>query len=179
MKKRGRAQISMEYILIVSLAFMILIPGVYLFRNYALESNDKVLERRLIDVSNQILVKAKKSYYYGPPSKSIVNPEMPPQINNMYVLDNSDNNEYYFVYTVSTTQGEEDVFFESDVPLKAGEDVLCENVHETCGTSNVTCECFPERYYSQGLKNFQVQASEDCISSTTCIQLKEISPQLS
>ncbi len=169
MKKRS--QISVEYILIITLALMILLPGIYLFRNYALESNDKIIERRLAEITNQIFVKAREMYYYGPPSKSVVTVELPSQINLVYILSIPSNDEYYLVFDVLTTNGQKEFTFESEVPL--------ENDFPNCNPSTNCnqgfCKCFPERFYSAGIKNFEVQASENCQATVTCVKIDEVS----
>ena len=174
MKKRCKAQISVEYILIITLALMILLPGVYLFRNYALESNDRIIQSRLAEISNQVFVKAREMYYYGPPSKSVVTVELPSQINSFYILSIPSNNEYYLVFDVLTTDGENEFTYESEVPLEA-------NLPDCTPSENCNqgfCKCFPERFYSEGIKNFEVQASENCVSAVTCIMIDEISPDI-
>lgn len=174
MKKR-LAQISFEYILIITLALMILLPGVYLFRNYAMESNDRIIQTRLAEISNNIFVKAREMYYYGPPSKSIVTVELPSQINSLYILSIPNNDEYYLVFNVLTTTGENEFTYESEVPLEAN--VPGCSPSENCDQG--FCQCLPERFYSEGIKNFEVQASENCIATVTCVVLDEISPSLS
>lgn len=174
MKKRCKAQISVEYILIITLALMILLPGVYLFRNFALESNDRIIQSRLAEISNQIFVKAREMYYYGPPSKSVVTVELPSQINSFYILSIPSNNEYYLVFDVLTTDGETEFMYESEVPLEA-------NFPDCSPSDNCNqgfCKCFPERFYSAGIKNFEVQASENCDATVTCILIDEISPDI-
>lgn len=179
MKKRfGHAQVSMEFIMIVAISMMILLPGIYFFRNFAFESNDKILNSRLDEVASTILMKAKKMYYYGPPSKSTMQIDMPPQIGNMYIIanpDNVDNVEYYLMYTVLTSRGPEAVSYYSDIPLKAYETVDCEGVCDDC----TYYQCMPSRYYSEGLKNIQVKSSDDCDYSEFCIIIGEMSPELS
>ena len=54
MKKR-HSQIAMEYIVITGVAFMILIPGMYFFRNYVASSNERIIEQRINQVANEIL----------------------------------------------------------------------------------------------------------------------------
>ncbi|MBN2368610.1 hypothetical protein JXC34_06320 [Candidatus Woesearchaeota archaeon] len=175
MKKRCRAQIAMEYILIASLSLMILLGGAYFFRNYALESNDMVLQKRLGDVSNQILTKARKIYYYGPPSKSVLNVEMPPQIDSMFVLTTASQDEYHLGFRVLTSAGPKEFIFESDVPLEIEETIDCTTVGSPDYCSQGICGCTIERYYSAGIKNLKVEASDSC-SMGSCIIIGEISP---
>ncbi len=176
MKKRG--QIAVEYILIITVALMIILPGIYLFRNYVSQSSDQIVERRLTEISNSIITKGRKMYYYGPPSKSTVTVELPPEIRAMYLLgvNGSDKEviESYLVFRTISSQGEQDFLFESDVPLYAVDEASRCEISDQC--SKGYCICFDNRFYSKGIKNFEVQA-KDCIFGT-CIFIDEISPDL-
>ena len=171
MNKRG--QVAVEYIMIVAISLFIILPGIYFFRNFAFESNDRVLQSRVADISGQLLSLGKEMYYYGPPSKSVKILEMPDQVNRMYVLTSADNTEYYLVFEILTTSGPESVLFEADYPIEPLEtaaacDVACQGI----------CDCFPERYYSRGPKNFAVEASSSCDTADLCVLIGEVSPEL-
>ncbi len=167
MEKRG--QIAVEYILIIAIALMILIPAVYVFRNYAFESNDRIMEQRLADISNEMIIKASKIYYYGPPSKSVVSLEMPPQINNMYVLFSAQTDESFLVFNIQSKNGQKDIFYESDIPLDSDGDACDPNPECTKGF----CKCFPERFYSKGIKNFVLEARDLCTMQGSCVVISE------
>ncbi|MEK6916568.1 MAG: hypothetical protein AABW92_02390 [Nanoarchaeota archaeon] len=170
MKKRG--QIAVEYIMIVAISLFIILPGIYLFRNFAFASNDNVLQSRLSEAADSILSIGKEMYYYGPPSKSVKSLDMPSQISNMYILSTSDGKEYYLAFNFFTSSGSDTVLFESDYPIKPVETVTCNFACQGI------CECFPERYFTPGPKNFAVEASKTCVGSSFCVLIKEISPEL-
>jgi len=166
MKKR--AQISMEYIIIMSVALMILIPGLYMFKNYVFESNDELVRKAIYDNTYSLLSKARKMYYYGPPSRTLVTVDMPDSIQNMYVLAIPDNNEYYLVFVLPSTKDNEVLEVVSQVPLTSG--LPCDpsnlpNPH----CSEGYCMCFPDRMFSKGLKEYIVEASYNCPNTTTCV----------
>ena len=152
MKKRG--QFSVEYIMIITISLLILLPGIYIFRNYAFESNDRLMESRLVEVSNSILLRAKKMHYFGPPSKSIVEVEMPSGISSMYVYN--EGTEYFLGFLVLTSSGEKEYLFDSDIPIRVDSPVACKN---PCSS----CSCFPENAYGEGLKNIKVESAKDTI----------------
>jgi hypothetical protein len=181
MEKRGsiKAQIGMEYILIITIALMILIPGIYLFRNYAFESNDRIVDRRLADISNQLLSKAVKMYYYGAPSRTTFSVEMPPQIGKMYILSVAEGNESYLIFTALSSSGEKNYIYDSKIPLDAQAE-LCNDINPECAKG--ACKCFPARFFSQGMKNFIVEAKDNCVFGAgniqkTCIIIDESSDQ--
>ena len=170
MKKRS--QISVEFVMIIAIGLIIILPGIYLFRNYVFESNDALLKSRVTEISTQILSKARVMYYYGPPSKTTYEIEMPPQVNNMYLLSVPDNNEYYLVINILASTGPEDLYYESEIPLKAQENITC-NI-----ACQGNCDCFPARYFSKGVKNYKIEATQNCNLEEYCIIIGEISPEL-
>ncbi len=158
----------MEFIMIVAISMMILLPGIYLFRNYAFESNDQILTARLNEISDTVLLKSKKMYYYGPPSKSTIEVDMPPQLGNIYVIanpDNTENVEYYLGFTILTSRGPEEITYYSDVPLSIAGEVECGDLCTEC----TYYQCGNSTYYGEGRKNIQVSASDECEYSEFCI----------
>jgi len=170
---KKNAQVSVEYIMIITIGMMIMIPGIYLFRNYAFDSNDRILSSRISEIANNILTNSEKIYYYGPPSKTTVSIDMPPGISSMYVLSIPENDEYYLGFKILTTSGEKDYFFESKMPIEPEEKELCTNMPEQCN-GNI-CECFKERYYSKGIKNFKTESSDVCSDASVCVYIGESS----
>ena len=172
MKKRG--QVSVEFMVIIAISMMILLPSVYMFRNYVMQSSDQILKSRLNELSDMVLLKAKKMHYYGPPSKSTIELDMPPQIDNMYITAVPDNNEYYLGFTILTSHGTEEVTFYSDIPIRALETKPC----DFCNSYSF-CECMIERYYSKGPKNIQVTSTVDCnYGEDFCVSIGDFSPDL-
>lgn len=176
MKKGCKSQISMEYIMIIAISLMILLPGVYFFRNFVFESNDQILNSRLNEISAQIVSKARKMHYYGPPSKSVLQIDMPPQVEKMYVLNLA--NEYYLVFNILTTKGPQNIYFLSEQKIIVEVEESCSDLdNNDCITH--TCKCFPKRYSSKGIKNFRLESTNvGCGGETFCIKLKEISDEI-
>jgi hypothetical protein len=172
MKKRG--QISVEYIMIIAFSLMIILPGIYFLRGYIFESNDNLLHLRLDEISNTILGRATKMHFYGPPSKSIVEIDIPSSIELMYIVSVPSNNEYYLAYTVLSSSGRIEKYFLADQPIKNGETVPCPTELDCLAT----CECFPKRYNSKGIKNIRVKSVQDPTSNLFYIEIKEISSEL-
>jgi hypothetical protein len=162
MGKRG--QFSVEYMMIVAISLMILLPGAYIFRNYAFESNDRLIESRLTEVANSILLRAKKMHYFGPPSKSVVEVEMPPGIGAMYIYKKG--SEHLLGFIVLTSAGEKEFLFESDFPLRVGDSAPCGIAVQTCDgclcrSDPTSCRCFSENTFGEGLKNIKVESGKD------------------
>jgi len=181
MKKR--CQIAMEYIVMVGVVFLILIPGMYLFRNYAASTNDQIMDQRINHVAAEILNSAREMYYFGPPSKRVVEVDMPDGIVNMgvYYSDNGasdpSNDEYLLIIAYNTDSGEVVRDFVSDVPILAfdidpianpcsanNQGVISTGGTECngltfmdCGVAD-ECYCFSPKVYTAGKKFFNMQA---------------------
>ena len=169
MKKRG--QIAIEYILMLALALMIILPAVYLFRNYAYESNENLVQNRIYEISNTIMTSARKLYYYGPPSKTTLTLEMPPQVDNMFLLVyespiSVEENEYYLGFRIAGTK---DILIESEVPLNVTLNSTVSRNIEQC--NNRICYYFPDKFYSKGKKIYTLEAIENCYSGS-CILIE-------
>ena len=172
MNKRG--QISVEYIMIIAVSLMILLPGIFFLRGYVFESNDNLLYSRIDEISNTVLGRATKMHFYGPQSKSIVEIDMPPSVDLMYIVSVPTNNEYYLAYTLLTSSGPIEKYVLTEQPIIAGETMECPLSLDCLAT----CVCFPKRYSSKGLKNMRVKSVQDPVSNLFYIEIKEISSEL-
>jgi hypothetical protein len=174
MEKRG--QIAIEYILMLTLALMIILPAVYLFRNYAYESNENLVEGRMYEIGNTVITSARKLYYYGPPSKTAINLEMPPQVDSMFILVYNgikpEENEYYLGYQIA---GKKEILIDSQVPLNVSPNTdislyQCKNLEQDCNPPKM-CYCFPDKFYSKGKKIYTLEAIDNCYSGS-CITIR-------
>jgi hypothetical protein len=168
MGKRG--QIAIEYILMLTLALMIILPAVYLFRNYAYESNENLVEGRMYEIGNTLITSARKLYYYGPPSKTAISLEMPPQVDGMFILVYNDTdpekNEYYLGFKIA---GKKELIIDSYVPINVSQNSTPTQKIEQC--NNQVCYYLPEKFYSKGKKIYTLEAVDNCYTGS-CIILR-------
>lgn len=111
--KRGQG--AFEYILVVGIAMLLIVPGVMLFYNYSLKSNDEVMRSQINMIGNDIMDAVEKVYYIGEYSWQSLKIDIPNKVSNIYVLDNSELIIEYHSYS-GTSQA---VFF-SDVNISGG-----------------------------------------------------------
>jgi len=163
-----KGQVAMEFIIIAMITFILILSGAYVFRSYVFQSNDKVINTKLSALATDVLAQARKMYYYGPPSKSVVTVEMPPKIHNMYVFANPANNEYYLVFKVISSSGEHEFYYDSDIPLRGAHQGICSE------DPSSVCYYFPERIYSEGFKKIKTQATQDCLAGINCVLIEEV-----
>ena len=196
MKKKRFGQISMEYILIFSMILMIFIPTLYLFRTYAVESNEKIIQQRISQLAKEIIDTGRELYYFGPPSKSVIQLEMPPQILSMGIisLDTSEGKrEHIIVFNIEVLGGNSTLFFNSDYPIAAlDEKYNTIKQGNECGESlnvkeckeillNPICQCYSSSDFNKGIKNFKLKAikGSKCHSfGNTCMIIDEVSDEL-
>ncbi|MFH0875904.1 MAG: hypothetical protein V1859_08250 [archaeon] len=188
MKKRC-GQIAMEYIVMVGIVFLILIPAMYLLRNYVSSSKDQIIGQKLNVAAHEILSAAKEVYYYGVPSKKVIEIEMPAGIENMGVFfSSSPYADYELIFAYNSEEGIAKSLFQSDVPILAfdGPDIndpanSCyvtnsrtiqySSTDPTCNSNNMApecgvpndCICNPQKDFSPGKKYFKVEAVKHSI----------------
>ena len=108
----SKAQVSFEYIMVVGIAMLIIVPGALLFQQYSLKSNDELTRSRIELVGNEIVDSAEKVYYIGENSWETLKLEIPNSVKSMYVL-----NYYEFVIEYETHTGLSEAVFFSDINL--------------------------------------------------------------
>lgn len=87
MKKRGKrqAQASMEYLMVVGLVFVIIVPMVYVFYSYSIEMSEQVILSKVEKIAGDIVNAAEEVFYLGEPSKTTVKFDMPPSVIDAYI----------------------------------------------------------------------------------------------
>lgn len=80
MKKRGKAQAAMEYLLVVGLVFVIIVPMVYLFYSYSTDMGEEITEAKADRIATSLVNAAEEVFYLGEPSKTTVKFDMPPGV---------------------------------------------------------------------------------------------------
>ncbi|MGM5481395.1 MAG: hypothetical protein ACQESE_03210 [Nanobdellota archaeon] len=91
----ARGQIAMEYLIIFSITFFMIIPLILIFitQTSTLESN--IVNAQLEKLSNEIIDTSKEVYYLGEPSQKTIRVTFPDQIQSVAITD------YGLVFTVN------------------------------------------------------------------------------
>lgn len=155
-----KAQIAVEYILIMGFVLFVLMSAMYIFRGYAISSMDRIIENKVDIVAHALIDNAREIYYLGEGSKKIVTVEMPEQVVNITAL-NVDG-EYYLIFNITISTGQKELFYESDVQIR-NEKGNYIDTPDCYGSSGTTCYFYyfkPEEI-SPGIKNFKVEAKKD------------------
>lgn len=106
---------AFEYILIVAIAMLLIVPGVVLFYNYSLKSNDQVMRSQIDMIGNDLMDAVEKVYYVGEYSWQSLKIDVPNQVKNIYILDNSE-----LIVEYNTYYGISEAVFFSDINITPG-----------------------------------------------------------
>lgn len=111
MKKRGqsKAQVSMEFLLVVGFAFLMTVPLIIIFYQQSQSINTEVSASQVDKVASEIRDAADEVYYMGSPSKKTITVFMPEGVkgvdvggNRILFLIDSPNGDYDIVKWTAT-----------------------------------------------------------------------------
>lgn len=105
-----KAQSAVEYLMIVAITLMIIVPTTYLFYTYSRESTEQIVYPQIDDIGSNIINSAESVYYSGEYSKIVIDINMPERINDVYILYNRE-----IVFDVESEAGSSEIVFFSDV----------------------------------------------------------------
>ena len=125
------AQSALEYLTIIALAFAIIIPIIYLFFSYAKESDIEISDSQINSIGRDIVNTAESIYYSGEHSKTILEFNMPENVNDVKILSNRE-----LVFNLTTEFGDIDVVFFSDV------NITSTNCGDVCSLSSIASKGF-------------------------------------
>ncbi|MEK6967061.1 MAG: hypothetical protein AABX51_00345 [Nanoarchaeota archaeon] len=80
-----RAQASVEFMLVLGLGMVILLPATILFYNYSQDQSRELELQQVIRLGNQIVNEAERVYYYSDPSKLEIQGIVPSNVFNITV----------------------------------------------------------------------------------------------
>ncbi len=169
--KTKKSQIAMEYILIVGFILFVLMAAMYVFREYAISSSDTIIENKVNIVANALIDNAREIYYLGESSKKVVTVEMPEGVEMISALKVTGTpNEYYFVFKITTSAGDKELLYQSDVELRkeitGSPTIVCYSL-----ATNPSCYDFEENWFSPGIKTFSIEAKKEVVSGTNYVNI--------
>ena len=89
-KQKSRAQVSIEYLIIIGLSFAILIPAGYFFYNYSKTSNEASIRSQITQIGTAITTNAESVYGLADGSLVTLDLRYPNNIRDVYILDNQE-----------------------------------------------------------------------------------------
>lgn len=107
-----QGQVAFEYLMIMGVAMIIIVPGAILFYNYSVQSGDDLVRANIHFIGNTILDAVEKVYYLGENSWQTVKVDLPSNTAWIYILGGSE-----LVIGYNTQVGVAEAVFFSDIPL--------------------------------------------------------------
>jgi hypothetical protein len=113
-----RSQASFDYLVIVGIAMVLIIPTFYLFYTHSREASTQIASSRMDMVGSELLKQSKTIYYTGKNAKTTVEFELPDNLVNFTVENNSVATE--MVMTTSISGVNQSLVFFTDIPIFLG-----------------------------------------------------------
>lgn len=120
---QDKGQSSLEYLLVVALTFVIIIPATYLFFAYSRDSSAEISDSQIIKLGRVLVDRAEIIFYSGQGSKTVLELNVPENIEGVSIIDGRE-----IVFNISTNFGFSEVVFFSSVNLTSKESECSQNV---------------------------------------------------
>ena len=108
-----RAQVSMEYMVLIGVAIGILIPGVLFFYSYAQSGSGSSANARINEIGLDVISGVKSTYALGAGAKNTLEFTLPDPVTRVYVSGAE------LTVSYDTRNGRSDAVFFSSVPMNA------------------------------------------------------------
>jgi len=85
---KKRAQASFEYLAIFAIAIVVLVPMIYMFQRYTLQSADTIGQSKIRTIGGDLVNTAETVYYMGYPARLTIQEDFPSGIAKMNLTTN-------------------------------------------------------------------------------------------
>ena len=123
-----KAQSALEYLMIVAITLMIILPSTYLFYTYSKQLTDEAIYPQINEIGLGIINNAHSVYFSGEYSKIVMDVNMPKKVNDIYILYNRE-----LIFNVESDIGSSDIVFFSNINITSSS---CSN--DICSLSELT-----------------------------------------
>ncbi len=106
------AQYALEYMAIMAVTLMIIVPTAYLFFNHMKQSNTEISYAQIQEIGNSIISNAELIFYSGEFSKMILDINLPEHLRNVYILHNRE-----LIFEIESDLGLNELIYFSDINL--------------------------------------------------------------
>lgn len=136
----SKTQASMEYLLVVALTLVIIVPTSYIFYNYSKESSEELTDAQIIKIGRSIVDASESIFFSGQGSKTVLELNIPENVNSVVIIDGIE-----LVFNVTTNTGVSEFAFFSAVNLTSQGSSCNYNV------------CYLPEIASSGLKKIKLE----------------------
>lgn len=114
---KTKSQVALEYLMVVGLAFVIIMPMVYMFYSYTVSTQEEVGMAKIHKIGVDIVNAAEGVYYLGEPSRSTLNVNMPAGIYEVEVLGGTGYEKQLLVFKFGDAGFNQPIVIPSKIPL--------------------------------------------------------------
>lgn len=109
--KKTRAQVAMEYMILVGFLVVITIPLILVYNTQYRGTSQQIIANQADQIGQKIIDTAESIYYLGQPSKTTIKIYMPQQIENVTVIENE------IIFKMMTAKGVDEIVKIGNVPM--------------------------------------------------------------
>lgn len=135
-----KAQVAMEYVIVVFMVALLIIPAVYLIYSFSKSSETELMQSQVNKIGNEIVRTAEKVYYQGAPSRIVLDESMPEGVTLIKIEKDWDLNQNELVFDTYFGSKSSQFSFPSKVNIAGS---------------------FPPESYAGGLKKIRIEAVEN------------------
>jgi hypothetical protein len=129
-----KAQISVEYLIIIVVSFSILLAGGYFFYGYSKNSNDATIRSQITQIGNSIITSSESIYGLSEGSLVTLDLRYPKNVREVYILGNTE-----LVIRYELASGMNEAVFFSKIAISGNytypNRIICTS---PCGNSSIT-----------------------------------------
>lgn len=107
-----KGQISVEYLMILGVTFVMIIGASYVFYNYSQSTNTEIVKSQVNVLGNKLVNQAEAIYSVGEGSLVRLPLTVPEEVEEIYVVDSNT-----LVIAINTPSGTSDSIFFTDFPI--------------------------------------------------------------
>jgi len=112
MIKTSKAQISVEYMIIMGFVAVISIPLIIIYYDYTAASNEEIISRQILNIAQKVVDTAESVYYLGEPSQTTLKVYIPSHISEATIEQETE-----IVFKMRTQTGITDIVQVSSVNI--------------------------------------------------------------
>lgn len=115
MPNDSRGQVSFEYLMLLGLAMLLVVPSFYLFYIHTQESTEQITTSRMDRVGNELVKQAKTIYYTGRYAKTSIEFDMPTNVRRVNVTNDNE-----LKVTIAIKGENHSLVYFAEIPMKLG-----------------------------------------------------------
>ncbi|MFP4111669.1 MAG: hypothetical protein ACLFPQ_06655 [Candidatus Woesearchaeota archaeon] len=144
-----RGQQSVEFLIVMGIAFTMLIPTLFIFSQYTSSSNQIVAANQINRIGREMIAQSESIYFFGENSRTTLRVTFPDRINSIHINPKNppESNLTEIVFNVSLFGGNSDLVYFSNVNI----------------TANFTADYSMKDAVSEGLKTFRIESFGDYV----------------